>query len=96
MNPEAIYIWVPGGAQPAAIGKALAERGIDPQKTKVMGQGELTEDAGAARAWATPRVGIITVYHYDHDHNSDDEQGLRESVQGSQQSQPGHLFDRRL
>src|SRR5580704_2271761 len=28
-NPDAIYIWVPGGAQPAAIGKALAERAID-------------------------------------------------------------------
>src|SRR6516165_11088318 len=22
-NPDAIYIWVPGGAQPAAVGKAL-------------------------------------------------------------------------
>ncbi len=32
LNPEAIYIWIPGGAQPAAIGKALAERGIDPTK----------------------------------------------------------------
>ena len=30
VNPEAIYISIPGGAQPAAIGKALAERGIDP------------------------------------------------------------------
>ena len=29
LNPEAIFIFVPGGAQPAAIGKALAERGID-------------------------------------------------------------------
>ena len=44
LNPEAIFIFVPGGAQPAAIGKALAERGIDPQKTKVLGMGELTED----------------------------------------------------
>src|SRR6201991_2074196 len=44
LNPEAIFIFVPGGAQPAAIGKALAERGIDPAKTKVFGMGELTED----------------------------------------------------
>ena len=41
-NPDAIYIWIPGGAQPAAVGKALAERGIDPTKTKVLGQDELT------------------------------------------------------
>ena len=35
---------MPGGAQPGALGKALAERGIDPKKTKVMGQGELTDE----------------------------------------------------
>src|SRR2546429_2605261 len=43
LNPESIYVFVPGGAQPAAFGKALAERGIDPQKIKVMGQGEITD-----------------------------------------------------
>ena len=42
--PEAIFIFIPGGAQPAALGKALAERGIDPKKTKIIGMGELTED----------------------------------------------------
>ena len=41
-NPDGIYIWVPGGTQPAAIGKAIAERGIDKNKIKIMGQGELT------------------------------------------------------
>jgi branched-chain amino acid transport system substrate-binding protein len=38
-NPDAIYIWIPGGAQPAAVGKALAERGIDPSKVKGDGPG---------------------------------------------------------
>ena len=47
LNPEAIFICVPGGAQPAAIGKALAERGIDPRKTKIMGQGEADRRGGA-------------------------------------------------
>ena len=37
----------PAAPQPAAIGKALAERGIDPKKTKVLGQGELTVRRGA-------------------------------------------------
>src|SRR6267378_1305401 len=44
LNPEAIYVWVPGGTQPAAIGKTLAERGIDTNKTKIFAQGELTEE----------------------------------------------------
>jgi branched-chain amino acid transport system substrate-binding protein len=69
MNPEAIFIFVPGGAQPAAIGKALAERGIDPSKTKVMGMGELTEDE-ARKSMGDAALGIITVYHYDHGHDS--------------------------
>ena len=46
LNPESIYICVPGGAQPAALGKALAERGIDAKKIRVLGQGEVTEADG--------------------------------------------------
>src|ERR1700728_2619845 len=42
VNPDAIYIWIPGGAQPGAVGKALAERGIDTSKIKVLGQDALT------------------------------------------------------
>ena len=38
-NPDSIYIWIPGGTQPAAIGKALSERGIDPKKTHDPGTG---------------------------------------------------------
>ena len=37
LNPDVLYIWVPGGPQPAAIGKAIAERGIDKSKVKIMG-----------------------------------------------------------
>jgi branched-chain amino acid transport system substrate-binding protein len=67
--PESIFIWLPGGAQPAAIAKALTERGIDPKKTKVLGQGELTEDEARA-SMGDAGIGIITVYHYDHNHQS--------------------------
>ena len=69
LNPEAIFIFVPGGAQPAAIGKALVERGIDPAKIKVMGMGELTEDE-ARKSMGAAANGIITVYHYDWNHDS--------------------------
>jgi len=69
LNPEAIYVFVPGGTQPAAVGKALAERGIDPKKTKIMGQGELTEEE-ARKSMGDASLGIITVYHYDYNHDS--------------------------
>jgi len=65
MNPEAIVIFVPGGAQPAALGKALAERGIDPHKTKVLGSGETTAEA-ALKSMGDAGLGIITAWHYDY------------------------------
>jgi branched-chain amino acid transport system substrate-binding protein len=69
LNPEAIYIWTPGGPQPAALGKALAERGIDPKKTKVLGQGELTYE-DALKNMGDAGIGIITAFHYDYNHDS--------------------------
>ncbi|HXM81235.1 MAG TPA: ABC transporter substrate-binding protein [Burkholderiales bacterium] len=68
-SPEGIYAWVPGGAQPAALGKALAERGIDPKRTRILGQGELTEEE-ARKSMGDTAIGIITAYHYDASHDS--------------------------
>jgi len=69
MNPEAIFIFVPGGAQSPAIAKALADRGIDPRKTKVMAQLELTDEQ-ALRNMGDTALGIITSAHYDYNHGS--------------------------
>ena len=69
LNPEGIYIFVPGGSQPGALGKALAERGIDARKTKVMGQLEVTDD-NALKTLGDAALGIITAGHYDWAHKS--------------------------
>jgi branched-chain amino acid transport system substrate-binding protein len=69
LNPEAIFIFVPGGAQSPAIAKALADRGIDPRKTKVMAQLELTDEQ-ALRNMGDTALGIITSAHYDYNHPS--------------------------
>src|SRR5439155_5482702 len=69
LSPEAIYVWVPGGVQPAAVGKTLAERGVDAKKTRVLGQGELTEEE-ALRSMGDAGLGIVTVYHYESNHDS--------------------------
>jgi branched-chain amino acid transport system substrate-binding protein len=68
-NPEAIYIWLPGGTQPAAIAKALAERGINPSNTKIFGQGELTLPE-ALKSMGDSAIGMITAFHYDYNHQS--------------------------
>ena len=69
LNPEGIFVMIPGGAQPGAFGKALAERGIDPKKTKVMGQMEITDEHALA-SMGDAALGIITVAHYDYNHKS--------------------------
>jgi branched-chain amino acid transport system substrate-binding protein len=68
-NPEAIYIWIPGGAQPAAVGKALSERGIDPKNTTILGQDALTDES-ALKSMGDVGIGIITASNYDYNHNS--------------------------
>jgi branched-chain amino acid transport system substrate-binding protein len=62
-GPEAVYIFVPGGAQPAAIGKALADRGLAPPDTAIFAQGELTHPEALESMGETAR-GIITTFHY--------------------------------
>jgi len=65
LAPQSIYIFIPGGAQPAALGKAFAERGIDLNKTKVLGSGETTAEA-ALKSMGDTALGIITAWHYDY------------------------------
>ena len=69
LNPESIFIFVPGGAQPAALGKAFAERGVDTSKIKIIGTGEITDEA-AVKNMGDAALGIITAWHYDHTHDS--------------------------
>ena len=90
LNPEAIYVWVPGGAQPGAIGKALAERGIDAKKTKVMGQLELT-DPGAIKAMGPAAEGIIVASHFDANHDSALNKKFVSSFQADYKREPDYF-----
>src|ERR1044071_1653591 len=67
--PQSIFIFIPGGAQPAALGKAFAERGIDLKKTRVLGSGETVAEA-ALKSMGDTALGIITAWHYDYMSNS--------------------------
>ena len=69
LNPEAVFVFIPGGAQPPAFVKALIDLGIDPKKTRVLGQGEIS-DENALKVMGDAGLGMITVYHYDYNHKS--------------------------
>jgi branched-chain amino acid transport system substrate-binding protein len=68
-DPEAIFVFIPGGSQPPALAKALIERGIDPKKIRVMGQGEIAEESALA-GMGDAAIGIVTAFHYDYNHQS--------------------------
>jgi branched-chain amino acid transport system substrate-binding protein len=65
VGPQSIFVFIPGGAQPAALGKAFAERGIDKNKTRILGSGETTAEA-ALKAMGDNALDIITAWHYDY------------------------------
>jgi branched-chain amino acid transport system substrate-binding protein len=69
LKPQGIFVMIPGGAQPGAFGKALNERGIDPKKTTVMGQMEITDEHALASLGDTA-LGMITSGHYDYNLHS--------------------------
>jgi branched-chain amino acid transport system substrate-binding protein len=69
LNPESIFIFVPGGAQPAALGKAFAERGVDASKIKIIGTGEVVDES-SVKNMGDAALGIISVWHYDYNDDS--------------------------
>jgi branched-chain amino acid transport system substrate-binding protein len=69
LNPESIFIFVPAGAQPAALGKALAERGVDAGKIKIIGTGEVTDES-SLKNMGDAGLNIISVWHYDYNDES--------------------------
>ena len=69
LNPESIFVFVPAGAQPAALGKAFAERGVDASKIKIIGTGDAFDESFVKNV-GDPAVGIISVWHYDYNDDS--------------------------
>jgi len=69
VDPQGMYVMIPGGAGPGAFGKALAERGLDPKKMKIMGQMEITDEHALA-SMGDVAIGMITSAHYDYNQKS--------------------------
>jgi branched-chain amino acid transport system substrate-binding protein len=69
LNPESIFLFVPGGTQPAAIGKAFADRQIDPKKIKILSTGEPV-DENAVKSLGDLALGRLSAWHYDYNHKS--------------------------
>ena len=69
LNPQGIFVMIPGGAQPAAFGKALPNAASIRKKTEILGQSEITDERALA-SMGDIAMGIITASHYDYNHPS--------------------------
>jgi branched-chain amino acid transport system substrate-binding protein len=69
LDPESIFVFIPGGTQPAALAKALAERGVDTKKVKILTTGEMVDEQ-PLKSMGDAALGIISGWHYDISHDS--------------------------
>src|SRR5215813_785046 len=68
-KPDAVFIFVPGGAQAASFMKVFRERGLREAGIKLVGPGDLTDDA-VLEAMGDTSLGTITTHHYSAAHDS--------------------------
>ena len=68
-KPEAMFLFLPSGAQSVAFMKAFTERGLAAAGIKVIATGDLTDD-GVLDSMGDPTLGITTAGHYSAAHDS--------------------------
>ncbi len=82
---DSAYLFVPGGEQPAAMGRALAEHGISPKTTKLFSSGELVNDE-PLKSMGEGAIGMISGWNYSWVHKSPENtkfvKGINEMLNG--------------
>jgi branched-chain amino acid transport system substrate-binding protein len=68
-KPEAVFIFVPSGAQSVAFMKAFEERGLAQAGIQVIGTGDLTDDQ-VLQSMGESVAGVVTSHHYSYAHDS--------------------------
>jgi len=68
-RPQAVFIFVPAGAQGSAFLKAFQERGLAQQGIRVIATGDVTEDQ-ELDAMGEAALGVVTTHHYSAAHDS--------------------------
>ena len=81
LNPRGDLRVHSGRRAAGGFGKALAERGIDTKKIKVMGHAWRSATSTRSPAWATPRSASSPARHYDYNLKIQDERGICRRLQ---------------
>ena len=68
-KPDALFLFLPPGAETIALMKGFAERGLAAEGIKIIATGDLT-DEDILDALGEPALGAITAFHYAQSHKS--------------------------
>jgi len=68
-KPDAVFIFVPAGAQSIAVMKAYNERGLAQAGIKAIATGDVTDDH-VLNAMGDDAIGLVTTFHYSAAHDS--------------------------
>ncbi|MEY2930786.1 MAG: hypothetical protein RL033_1535 [Pseudomonadota bacterium] len=77
-KPEAVFIFVPAGAQGTAFLKAFQERGLDKLGIKVLATGDVTEDQELP-SMGDAALGVVTTHHYSVAHESPENTAFKQA-----------------
>jgi len=77
-KPEAVFIFVPAGAQGTAFLKAFQERGLAKQGIQVIATGDVTEDQELG-AMGDAALGVVTTHHYSAAHDSPENTAFKQA-----------------
>lgn len=77
-KPEAVFIFVPAGAQGTAFLKAFQERGLGKLGIKVLATGDVTEDQELP-SMGDAALGVVTTHHYSLAHESPENTAFKQA-----------------
>lgn len=68
-RPDAVFIFLPSGAQPIAFLKGYRERGLDAAGIRLISTGDIPEE-DSLEAMGDAALGLISAFHYSEAHKS--------------------------
>ena len=77
-KPDAVFLFLPPGAETIAFMKGFAERGLSQAGIKLIATGDLT-DEDILDAVGEPAVGVINSFHYAESHKSPENKAYTEA-----------------
>ena len=79
-KPEAVFLFLPAGAEGVAFMKAFKERGLAEAGIKLMATGDITDD-GVLEAMGDSVLGLTTSFHYSAAHDSPENRAFIKAYQ---------------